>query len=96
MQRALHKRCMRAKAPLIVSGTASGSEALMQATANIACALHKKSSKRAGLSLCLPEVNSLGVAMLGGGSLDAALQLLQSGEADGVVVVENDIYRRAR
>jgi NADH-quinone oxidoreductase subunit G len=33
--------------------------------------------------------------MLGGDSVEKALALLESGEADGVVVIENDIYRRA-
>jgi NADH-quinone oxidoreductase subunit G len=80
--------------PLVVSGTGCASMPIMQASANIASALHAKGHK-ASISLCQPEVNSIGVAMLGGASVEAALALLESGEADGLVVVENDISRRA-
>ena len=85
---------LAAEKPLVVSGTGCASVAIMQAAANIAAALHNK-GRCAELALCQPEVNSIGVAMLGGDSVEKALALLESGEADGVVVIENDIYRRA-
>ena len=85
---------LAAEKPLVVSGTGCASVAIMQAAANIATALHNK-GRRAELALCQPEVNSIGVAMLGGDSVEKALALLESGEADGVVVIENDICRRA-
>ena len=85
---------LAAERPLIVSGTAVASAAVLQAAANIAAALQTR-GKAAGLSLAVPEANSLGVAMLGGGSLDEALQQLAGGGADALVVVENDLYRRA-
>lgn len=85
---------LAAKKPLVVSGTGCASVAIMQAAANIAMALHAK-ARPAEIALCQPEVNSVGVAMLGGDSVEKALALLESGEADGVVVMENDIYRRA-
>jgi NADH-quinone oxidoreductase subunit G len=90
----LQKPLLAAEKPLVVSGTGCASIAIMQASANIATALHAK-DKKAEIALCQPEVNSVGVAMLGGDSVEKALALLESGEADGVVVVENDIYRRA-
>lgn len=37
----------------------------------------------------------MGLALLGGESVDAALQALTSGQADAVIVLENDLYRRA-
>ena len=83
-----------AEKPLVVSGTGCASVAIMQAAANIATALHNK-GRAAELALCQPEVNSIGVAMLGGDSVEKALSLLESGEADGVVVIENDICRRS-
>ena len=43
---------------------------------------------RAGRSAAL-------AAMLGGESLDSALQALSTGSADGVVILENDLYNRA-
>lgn len=40
-------------------------------------------------------VNSIGLGMIGGGSLEAALSELESGAADAVVVLENDLHRHA-
>lgn len=85
---------LAAKKPLIVSGTGAASDAVLQASANIAAAL-KARGLDAQLTLSVPEANSLGVALLGGASLDDALKQLAAGEADMLVVVENDLYRRA-
>ncbi|WP_311969472.1 NADH-quinone oxidoreductase subunit NuoG [Pseudomonas baltica] len=84
---------VNAKRPLIVSGTSLGSNALIEAAANIAKALHAR-DKAGSLSLIVPEANSLGLAMLGGESLDAALAAVTSGAADALVVLENDLYTR--
>jgi NADH-quinone oxidoreductase subunit G len=45
----------------------------------------------------VPEANSLGLAMLGGESVDAALQAVIDGKADAIVVPENDCipYRQS-
>ena len=87
-----------AKKPLIVSGTGTGSAAVARAAANVALALHRRDQK-AELCLVVPEVNSLGLALLdmapSGGDLEAALARLERGEADTLVVLENDLYRRA-
>ena len=85
---------LAADQPLIVSGTGAQSEAVLQAAANIAAALHT-CGKKVGISLAVPEANSLALALLGGESVDAALQALRDGNADAVVVLENDLYRRA-
>ncbi|WP_440466240.1 NADH-quinone oxidoreductase subunit NuoG [Pseudomonas sp. YH-1] len=83
-----------AKRPLVVSGTSLGSNALIEAAANIASAL-KNREKNGSLSLVVPEANSLGLALFGGDSIEAALEQLTSGAADAVVILENDLYRRA-
>ncbi len=83
-----------AQKPLVVSGTGAASEAILHAAANIAAALHRK-GKTPSLALCVPEVNSLGVAMLQADSVDAGLRALVNDKADAVIVVENDLYRRA-
>ncbi|WP_462383902.1 NADH-quinone oxidoreductase subunit NuoG [Pseudomonas sp. Marseille-QA0892] len=83
-----------AKRPLVVAGASLGSSALIEAAANIAQAL-KNREKNGSISLVVPEANSMGLALFGGDSLDAALERLSSGSADAVVVLENDIYRRA-
>jgi NADH-quinone oxidoreductase subunit G len=84
----------RAHRPLIVSGTSCGSEAVVQAAANVAWALCSK-DRRAELLFTVPEANSLGLALMGGGDLQDALQALQDGQADMVIILENDLYRHA-
>lgn len=84
---------LAAKRPLIIAGTSLGSKALIEAAANIAKAL-KLREKNGSISLIVPEANSLGLAMLGGESVDAALQTVISGRADAIVVLENDLYTR--
>ncbi|SDA78729.1 NADH dehydrogenase subunit G [Pseudomonas sp. NFPP33] len=84
---------LAAQRPLIVSGASLGDKALIEAAANIASAL-KSREKNGSLSLVVPEANSLGLALLGGESVDAALEALIGGQADAVVVLENDLYRR--
>ncbi len=85
---------MQAKRPLIVTGTGAGSVAAIQAASNLARALHRQ-GKPVRLSIILPECNSLGVAMMGGPSLEQAFEAVTRREADTAVVLENDLYRRA-
>jgi NADH-quinone oxidoreductase subunit G len=84
---------LEAKRPLIVSGASLGSNALIEAAANIAKAL-KLREKNGSLSLIVPEANSMGLALFGGDSLDAALQAVITGKADAIVVLENDLFTR--
>ncbi|MDA8484404.1 NADH-quinone oxidoreductase subunit NuoG [Pseudomonas resinovorans] len=85
---------LAAKRPLVISGASLGEKALIEAAANIASAL-KNREKNGSLSLVVPEANSMGLALFGGESVDAALEALIAGKADAVVVLENDLYRRA-
>lgn len=80
--------------PLIVSGSGAGSASVIQAAANIAWALKKK-DKAVGLSLAVPEANSIGLALFEAPALEAALLSAARGEVDVLVVLENDLYRRA-
>ncbi|MFP6798387.1 MAG: NADH-quinone oxidoreductase subunit NuoG [Pseudomonas sp.] len=89
---------LEAKRPLIVSGASLGSREIIEAAANIASAL-KNREKNASISLVVPEANSMGLALLlgdtfAGKSVDGALQALTTGQADAVIVLENDLYRR--
>ena len=84
---------LAAKRPLIIAGTSLGSNALIEAAANIAKAL-KLREKNGSISLIVPEANSLGLAMLGGESVDAALQAVIDGKADAIVVLENIVRLR--
>ncbi|MGA4636553.1 NADH-quinone oxidoreductase subunit NuoG [Pseudomonas solani] len=92
--KAIADALLAAKRPLIVSGASLGEKALIEAAANIASAL-KNREKNGSISLVVPEANSMGLALFGGESVDAALEALTAGQADAVVVLENDLYRRA-
>ena len=90
---------LSAKRPLLVAGNSLGCTELIEAAANIASAL-KNREKNGSLSLVAGEVNSLGLTLLLGDddadkSVDAALQALTNATADAVIVLENDLYRRA-
>lgn len=79
---------------VIVSGTGAGSLSILNAAANVAWALHAR-GKPVELVLVVPEANSLGTALIGAASLDEAFKAIESGRADTLVVLENDLYRRA-
>ena len=84
----------KAERPLVVSGTGCGSESVMQAAANVAWALCS-TGRIAGLSLVVPECNSLGLGLMGGRSLEAAFQVIQDGTVDTLIVLETNLYRQA-
>ncbi|WP_264812301.1 NADH-quinone oxidoreductase subunit NuoG, partial [Acetobacter oeni] len=79
--------------PLIVSGMQYGSPALMQAAASIASALATQ-NPAAGLSLVLPDCNSMGLTILGGLTLEDVLEKAATGEIATLVIAENDLSRR--
>lgn len=81
--------------PLIISGTALGSEAMIRAAAQVAASLHAGGKKEVSLCFIVPECNSLGPGLLGGKPLGTAWKAFEKGTADTLVIVENDLYRRA-
>jgi len=83
-----------AQQPLIVSGTGCRTEAVIEAAANIAQAL-RRIGRPARIAFTVPECNSVGLAMLGGRTLEDAFAALLDGAADTVIILENDLYRRA-
>lgn len=85
---------MAAHHPLIVSGPGCHSEPIIQAAANVARALCRQGHP-AGLTFAAPECNSFGLALMEGGTLGGAFQAIRSGTADTVILLENDLYRRA-
>lgn len=74
-----------AKRPLVISGPGSRNAAMIQAAANVAWAL-----PGASLAFTAPECNSVGLALMEASALDAALEA----DADTVIILENDLYRR--
>ncbi len=93
MAREIAGALMRAQQPLVVAGTGLGSEAVLCAAANLASALCL-SGLPASLALAVPECNSLGLALMGGRSLEAALGAMRDRRADMLVVLENDLFQR--
>jgi NADH-quinone oxidoreductase subunit G len=85
-----------AQRPLLVCGTGCGSEAVIRAVAAISHALSAaRDGKVVDAHFVVPECNSLGLALLGGKPLSEAFATVARGEADTLVALENDLYRRA-
>jgi len=82
----------QAKRPLIVSGTGCASLAVIQAAYNVAKALPSVNKQ---LTFTVPECNSLGLAIMGGLPLAQASERVGNGLADTMIILENDLYRRA-
>jgi NADH-quinone oxidoreductase subunit G len=85
-----------AQRPLVVAGTSARSLAVIEAAADVARALGRLRGAPGDLCLILPEANSLGLAMLGGAPLAAAFERVGRGDVRGAIVLENDLFRRAR
>ncbi len=82
-----------AVSPLVVTGVSCESAEIIQAAANVALAL-KKQGKCPKICVTLPECDTMGVALMGGCDVQAALARIESGEADAVIILENDLFRR--
>jgi NADH-quinone oxidoreductase subunit G len=80
--------------PLVVSGVSCGSETVMRAAANVAWALCA-TGRPAGLCFTSPECDSLGVGLIGGGSVEGVFKAVEKNGVDTVIILENDLYRRA-
>ena len=83
---------LNARKPLIVTGISAGPEVIRAAT-KLARSLCER-GKDCGLFITVPEANTIGVGMIGGFSVDEAARRIESGEADTLVVLENDLSRR--
>jgi NADH-quinone oxidoreductase subunit G len=83
-----------AKNPLIISGISCGDETIVHEAMNIASALLSTGSD-VMLSMVLPECNSLGLSLFRGRSFEELVELTENKEIDTLLVLENDLYRRA-
>ena len=82
-----------ARQPLVVTSANCG-PGLLKAAASIAWAVSAARRSPCLLSIIVPECNSMGVAMMGGRPLGAVFEEIESGAADGLIVLENDLFRR--
>ena len=83
-----------AKNPLIISGINCNNENIVHATCNIATALSRYGNNGM-LSIVLPECNSMGLAFIEGKPLDDVFTLSGKEEIDSLIILENNLYRRA-
>ncbi|WP_111746264.1 NADH-quinone oxidoreductase subunit NuoG [Salinisphaera orenii] len=83
-----------ARKPLIVVGTGLGHAPVVEAAGNVMSALAAANDATRMVST-LMEANSLGMAMLDAPSVDGALDAIESGQIDTLVVNQNDLYERA-
>ena len=83
-----------AERPLVISGLSCGCEAPIQAAANVAWALCAN-GRNAALCFTASECNSVGAALMGGESINSAFKRLANDASASVIVMENDLYRRA-
>ena len=91
------KNLVGAKRPLIIAGGSAGCIDYIKAAANIARALNENRQEIIDLCLTVPEVNTFGMGMLvkKENTLGCALDKLKKGKATKLIVLENDLYRRA-
>ena len=85
-----------AKRPLVIAGSGARCQALLEAASNIARAL-KSRAPDVNLALVASEANSLGLAMLASSAapLEAALDRIEGMAPLALIILENDLYRRA-
>ncbi len=82
---------MASDTPLLVAGVSAGRMELLDATQQLLLAL-LACNKTPQLALVVPEVNSMGLAMLGGHSGTELVQWIQNGLIDTLIVLEQDLF----
>ncbi len=81
-----------AERPLVLSGTSCGSEAVIEAAANVASVLHRK-KPNTRVCFTVPWCNSMGLGLIGGKRIESALEALRSRTSAVIIILENDVYR---
>ncbi|WAI11921.1 MAG: NADH-quinone oxidoreductase subunit NuoG [Buchnera aphidicola (Macrosiphum albifrons)] len=89
-------RLISSKKTLIISGSHSFSDSIIQASINIAKAIKIHTIKHhVGVTFLTSSSNSLGLALLGGMSIECVLDQIKQEKADAVIFMEYDLYRFA-
>ncbi|MHB8843131.1 MAG: NADH-quinone oxidoreductase subunit NuoG [Nitrospirota bacterium] len=84
----------KAERPLVVAGTTLFSEAVIRSANAVATAL-SRTGRAASLLFTVPECNSMGLCLMAGRNLGEAFTVMNDDLADTVIILENDLYRRA-
>jgi NADH-quinone oxidoreductase subunit G len=80
--------------PLVVSGASCRSQSVIDAAAQVAWALCK-AGRPAALSFTTLECNSFGLSLMEPRPLSEALHVIESEPATTLIVLENELFRRA-
>lgn len=85
-----------AKRPLVISGSGCQSASVVNAARALALALHQHNGETR-VVYAVPEANTLGLALLDDAEMSLAKLVEQGvrGEIDTLLIVENDLFRRA-
>jgi NADH-quinone oxidoreductase subunit G len=78
---------------IVISGTQCKNIEVIHASAKIASTL-SNAGKNVGLYYVVPECNSLGLEILADQSIAQALEKIEKGDVDTLVVLENDLFLR--
>jgi NADH-quinone oxidoreductase subunit G len=81
-----------AERPLILSGTSSGSDTILESAANVAHALHAINDNTQ-ICFTVGSCNSMGLGLIGGRPLESATQVMAHSRAALAIILENDLYR---
>ncbi|MBN2616414.1 MAG: NADH-quinone oxidoreductase subunit NuoG [Bacteroidales bacterium] len=88
------KALQNAENPLIISGVTCGDKEVLQSACNVAQAL-LNNDKKVMLGMIFPESNSTGLSLFPGKPLADLFASSEKKPVDTLVVLENDLYRRA-
>lgn len=78
--------------PVIISGVTCGSANVVKAAADVAYAL-QSIGKVPKICFTAAACNSIGLGLMGGKPLESAIEAVQNGSVDTIIILENDIYR---
>ncbi|QCI20896.1 NADH-quinone oxidoreductase subunit NuoG [Buchnera aphidicola (Hyperomyzus lactucae)] len=89
-------RLKKSKKALIISGSNSFSGSIIKSAINIAKAIKINSiNHHVGITLLTSSSNSLGVGLIGGMSIESALEAFKQEQANAIIFMEYDLYRFA-
>ncbi|XRX42494.1 MAG: NADH-quinone oxidoreductase subunit NuoG [Buchnera aphidicola (Eriosoma harunire)] len=86
---------LNSKKPLVISGSHSGSQLLIQSAFNVALSLSKRGID-VGMLLLPSSVNSYGVGLISNISIEDILNQLDFSKKNTIIVLEHDLYRSLR
>ncbi|MCU1263655.1 MAG: nuoG, partial [Bryobacterales bacterium] len=89
------KALLQAERPAVVSGISCRSEAVLEAAAQVARALHRQGRTQTRIAFTMPEANSFGLGLIEQWTLSSALEEVRRGGIQTAIILENDLFRRA-